>query len=317
MFDAFSPAHRTNVSLPQSPLFAAGLARLGLAFGAHRASFGDLLVLHRRWPGLGHVGVISRMAGDGAVSAAMVAAELGDLRRSLGLSHLLISPDRADFTAPLRQAGFLPLARAAQVAALPLIGGHEDWLARMDQKWRNRLRHGLRQGLAVERHCFAGQSDHWLWERDRAQQKAHGFRNIPHQVVAAMAAAEPGAAQLYLARQGRCVVAAMLFLRHGPQASYQIGWIGAAGKSASAHNVLMWEAMQDLSARGHIALDLGLLNPRKTPGIDRFKLGAGARSQEMGGTWLDSAWAGPVPRLLRACYCGMSKPGSASTKPSN
>ena len=170
----------------------------------------------------------------------------------------------------------------------------------MDQKWRNRLRHAQKQELVVERHDFLPRANHWLFEEDRQQQKLRNFRNLPHPLLMEMARGEPGSVQLFVARDAHETLAAMMFLRHGTMATYQIGWTTKAGKQLSAHNLLLWEAIQVLAERGHGVLDMGLLNPGKTPGIDRFKLGAGAEARFLGGTWLHSAWAQPVHAILRA-----------------
>lgn len=291
MFDMAEQA--PAIPLPQSALFADAMQAEGREVTWHRLSSGPVLVLRRQLMGLGALGVVSR----GAVAMASP-PELAALRASLGLRHLLVSPETRAGADPLARAGFLPVAGSAQVAMLDLSGGPEAWLGRMHQKWRNRLRHGQKQRLVTERHRFCPDAGHWLFDADRVQQRTRRYRNIPHGLVADMARQTPGAGMLYLARHDRSPVAAMLFLRHGAMASYQIGWTNAQGQAASAHNLLLWTAMQDLAGRGHQMLDLGLLSPRKTPGIDRFKLGAGAVAQTMGGTWLHSAWVAPLHQVV-------------------
>jgi lipid II:glycine glycyltransferase (peptidoglycan interpeptide bridge formation enzyme) len=78
----------------------------------------------------------------------------------------------------------------------------------------------------------------------------------------------------------------MLFLVHGSTATYHVGWTGDAGRCASAHNLLLWRAMEALQRRGVRRIDLGLLDTVNTPGLARFKLGAGRVPHRLGGTWL-------------------------------
>lgn len=301
MFDFATTSQEIPIALQQSVVFNKAMHRLGVDMSDHAFPGGAAMVLRRRIRGLGPVGVVSRgpvwIAGAGHVRV----DGLVGMRRALGLRHLFVSPERGKDAEVMHEAGFCQVARAAQIAELSLAGGTDSWLRRMDQKWRNRLRHGQKQGVVVERHDFLPRKDtHWLFEADQKQQGLRNFRNLPHPLLAEMARVRPGSVQLFLARQAREPVAAMMFLRHGPMATYQIGWTTPVGKRLSAHNLLMWEAIQSLAGMGHSMLDLGILNPRKTPGIDRFKLGAGAVPRDLGGTWLQSGWAGPLHTILRA-----------------
>ena len=85
---------------------------------------------------------------------------------------------------------------------------------------------------------------------------------------------------------GTTPVVAMLFLCHGPVATYHIGWSGPKGRAMGAHNLILASAMEWLADRGHLWLDLGVLDTQANPGLARFKIGAGARVRPMGGTWL-------------------------------
>jgi hypothetical protein len=193
----------------------------------------------------------------------------------------------------LHQAGFLRLADPRQVAEVALDGGADGLRAQMHGKWRNRLLHGEAQGLRV-RHCaLPPDPNHWLLVADARQQRARGYRAMPARLIAAMAAEDAGAAQIFTAERGGRPLAAMLFIRHGAAATYQVGWAGPEGRAASAHNLLLWRAMNWLAERGTTRLDLGPLDP-ETPGLTRFKLGSGARSRSLGGTWLQSATLAPA-----------------------
>jgi lipid II:glycine glycyltransferase (peptidoglycan interpeptide bridge formation enzyme) len=60
---------------------------------------------------------------------------------------------------------------------------------------------------------------------------------------------------------GRDRVAGMLFLIHGEAATYQVGWTSDAGRDQHAHNLILWQGIQELQARGVRWLDLGVSTP--------------------------------------------------------
>ncbi|MBF9036588.1 GNAT family N-acetyltransferase [Rhodobacterales bacterium HKCCE2091] len=300
MFDLSSPSEDRPIPLQQSAVFNDALPRLGISVVVHAFAGGRAAVMVRRLPLIGAFGLVSRGPVWDGEPPARRAEGFAGMRRALGLSCLVVNPERAEDAAAMRAAGFIRIGRAGRVAMLPLDGGPSDWIGRMDGKWRNRLRRAQGADLVAERHDFSPQGGHWLFDRDRAQQTARNYRSLPHRVLAEIARGGPGAAQLFLARRGREVVAAMLFLRHGTMATYQVGWSSPQGRSASAHNLLMWEAMQALSAQGIRRIDLGVMDPKRTPGIDRFKTGAGGMVQVLGGTWIDSAVTRPLAPIVAA-----------------
>ena len=130
---------------------------------------------------------------------------------------------------------------------------------------------------------------HWLLRVDQAQQVVKRYRGYPPLFTAAFAAANRGQARIFEARHQGAPVAALLFLCHGPVATYHIGWSGPEGRARAAHHLLLWRAMIDLAARGITRLDLGMVDTVTAPGLARFKLGSGARCRALGGTWLARA----------------------------
>jgi hypothetical protein len=159
----------------------------------------------------------------------------------------------------------------------------------MTAKWRNRLRHGLRQGVRVTCAPVPPTPRHWLFAAEALSARTLGYRPMSPAIIAAIAAARPGTARLFVARKTGGPVAAMLFLRHGRCATYQIGWSTRAGRACSAGNLLLWRAMIELGAAGCDRIDLGLADPEQDPGLARFKRGSGALLRPLGGTWLSSA----------------------------
>jgi hypothetical protein len=211
---------------------------------------------------------------------------------------LIVNAETPSCAAGLHRAGFLRLAAPQTIARLSLAGMADDWLSRMDGKWRNRLRHAQRGGLVIAQAPLPPDPQHWLLHKDAAQQAARGYRNFPPALILAMAQS-PGALHLVSARHGGRCVAAMLFAHHGSTASYLIGWSNAQGRKLSAHNLILWQAMGDLARRGAGWIDLGLCNRRAGPGLARFKLGSGAVAQALGGTWADAGPLAPLHAALR------------------
>lgn len=298
-----TPAHRRlddtapDLPLPQSPHFAAACRLLGAEVARHEAAFapggsGVWQVQARRLPLLGRVEMISRgpVLPPGVALADWLARWQAE--RS-GHALLLNAPP----TPPgvLRAAGFWPLMTAATVALLPLARPPE-MRAALHQKWRNRLARAERQGLSL--HRVAPRADHWMFRAEAEQRRDRGYRALPAALALAFARANPGHVWLYEAREWTAPVAAMLFLRHGRMASYQIGVTLPRGRETGAHNLILWRAMCDLAQAGHGLLDLGSVNTRDTPGLARFKLGTGARAECLGGTWLWHRWTAPLARRL-------------------
>ncbi|MDG3040353.1 GNAT family N-acetyltransferase [Roseicyclus marinus] len=271
--------------LQQSALYAAALSRLDVPIQQLRGPDGPMLVLMRHMPLLGCVALISRP--QGRID--------GDLRKTLGARLLLVNADSFEQGQHLAKIGFFRISPPRTHAHLSLAGGPEDWLARMRGKWRNRLRHGLRQGLELRGGTMPADCNHWLFLCEAAQQKARSYRNLPPALIAAMAAADPTALHLFTARKDGKTCAAMLFARHENSATYLIGWSDAAGRKTSAHPVLMWQAMADLHGSGVTEIDLGHCDQKRNPGLAHFKLGSGAAFRLLGGTWITA----PGLELLR------------------
>lgn len=294
-------------ALQQSPLYHAALRRMGVDAYRVPLSGPDVWMVRRRFPLLGAVGLLSR-APLGA------AADLGRLRRDLGLDALIVNAATPADGAALDRAGFWRLAAPRGVVMLPLTGGPAGWLGRMDGKWRNRLRHAQRQPLSITVEDFAPDAAHWLLRADSDQQRARGYRNLSPTLIAAMAAT-PGAMTLVAARTDDAPIAAMLFARHGPTASYLVGWSNAQGRAMSAHNVILWQAMGHLAGRGVAVIDLGVYTPGRGAGLVRFKTGAGGQWHALGGTWLDARLSAPLHARKRRLRATPPPPAAAAPAP--
>ncbi|WP_439138002.1 GNAT family N-acetyltransferase [Roseicyclus sp.] len=289
--------------LQQSQLYHDALRRIGADAQRFCTKGGEALVLRRSLGPLGKVALSSCANLRGIDAACGMGADLG-------AAWLVVNAGRPCEGLALYRAGYIPLAAPRKQAVLSLAGGSADWLGRMHGKWRNRLRRAQRDAmrtiparmegrdLTIRVSAMPPDPAHWILRADAAQQRDRGYRGLPPQLIAAMAAT-PGALHLYTARIGGKVIAAMLFARHGTGASYLIGWSDHQGRKFSAHNLLMWRAMGDLAAMGVSAIDLGLCDTAANAGLARFKLGAGATLEVSGGTWLYARPLAPLHGLLR------------------
>lgn len=274
--------------LSQSAEFAAALARIGRP--ALRLPDGTL-VLTRRFAGM-RLGLISHAPLPGR--ATLQAAGLGQV-------PLLVTPDRPD---PV--PGAMRIVTPVHWAALALTQGPEALFRGLHQKWRNRLRHARRSGLVLRDRPLDSAAGRWLLRADAAQQRRRGYRTWPAALTLGYGSANPGQARLMSAERAGEIVAAVLILCHGRAATFHLGHSTALGKSLSAHNLLIWNAISDLSAQGYQRFDLGPVNTEDAPGLARFKLGTGATARPLGGTWL--CW----PPLARRGKGPQADPGPSS-----
>lgn len=286
--------------LPQSVEFAKTCQLLGIPLQQCDNAQAVWQARRRRLPLVGTIDIVSRgpIWRDRGASAEWlrhVTAHGGDT------AAMLLNADGID-AHDLRVAGFWPLMTPATLALLPL-DQPVRMRAAMQQKWRNRLNRAETAGLRIERRPL-DDPDHWLLQAEVAQARARGYRGWPPAFSAAFAAANPGAAQVFQARRGSERLAGLVILHHGTMATYHIGHSTAAGRAANAMNLLLWQAMQWLSAQRVGMLDLGTIDTQDAPGLARFKLGTGAAVHRLGGSWLWHPWlaraACRLPQALAA-----------------
>ena len=264
-------------ALPQSTEFSRALQMLGQS-PMRLDRMQDMLVLRRKVWGL-PVAMINRAELHKPARLLEILQEEG-LRRT----PVILSPERP--VPELARLGALPLMTPASVGVVDI---HPDRTLRrsgLEQKWRNRLSHAETQALRITRQNMPMVPDHWLLRADAAQQKRRRYRSWPTALTLAYGEANRGAAKLFEAHEGRETVAGILVLTHGDGATYHIAHSTDRGRGLSAHNLLIWNAMEWLASRGIRQLDLGVINTEDASGLARFKLGTGARLERLGGTWL-------------------------------
>ncbi|MEM1297757.1 MAG: GNAT family N-acetyltransferase [Pseudomonadota bacterium] len=268
---------------------ALGSRILRLEIRRGRETLGLAQVVHRRLLGCLDAFVCTRgPIWLHAEDADTRANALRMLRKSMQggrLKGFFTTPDHCAQGVPtLRAAGLARVMTPYCTARLDITRPEAEIRARMHQKWRNRLVVAEKAGFRVTRADRRAEAFQWLLEEETQQQSAKRYNALPPALVTAWHQANGDMRVLTAERDGR-PEAAMLFLVHGTQATYHMGWTSAAGRADSAHNLLLWQGIRKLKAAGVATLDLGGLNTEDIPGIARFKLGTGAELRTLCGTW--------------------------------
>ena len=261
--------------LQQSARYAAALRLMGRAVTEIETEGPPVLMIRRRLGPL-PLAYLPRADFSGGRAAVLSALPRGTVR--------LVIPETGGHPG---LAGF-PILTPQHVAEieLPARPVHDQLMARMHGKWRNRLRRALEGPLTVRQSHLDPAAHDPLLAHERAQRRIRGYRSYPAAFLEAYAAANPHHSCLLEARREGETLAYMLFLLHGPVATYTIGWTGPEGRRLHAHTLLLWTAMCSLFAKGITRLDLGTVDTEGGADLARFKIGAGARVRQLGPTLL-------------------------------
>ncbi|WP_390914929.1 GNAT family N-acetyltransferase [Pseudosulfitobacter sp. SM2401] len=207
---------------------------------------------------------------------------------------VLIAPD-----SPICNLPALPLTSPATVAELDLSPDLKTLHANLKGKWRNRLRHAQSHHLRITRQNMPTNCDHWILKAEQAQQRRLKYCHWPAALTSAFAQINTGDAKLFTAHYGSDIVAGLLVLRHGSVATYHIGHTSTAGRIVSAQTLLLWSAITWAQSKGIARMDLGVIDTETSAGLARFKLGTGAQTRKLGGTWLWHRALSPITGLGR------------------
>ena len=208
-------------------------------------------------------------------------AAIRSLKRALPMgwpSLLLVTPD-----GPKAPEGLKRVMTGDATVRINLCQEPEILRKALDGKWRNALVKAEKSDLSF---TSAGQKSgqyQWLLDKELIQRAAKGYRGLAPQLttawqeekLSAKTADKKAGLAIFRADLGKEPAAAMLFLTHGKQATYHIGWSSDEGRKLGAHNLILWNAMLELRWRGVECLDLGGVNTQSGAGIARFKLGTG------------------------------------------
>lgn len=200
------------------------------------------------------------------------------LKQSLPMTRpriILFSPDLTDPRHP-SMASLTRVLTGYSTVMLDLSQPLSALRAGLHPYWRNRLSAAERSGLklAVLSHDSAELPR--ILAEEQIQRQRKRFYALPLGFIDHYL--EEGGTESALILQASWQsrpVAVMLFLIHGGSATYQLGWSQAQGRALNAHNLILWNAIEQLKQRGIDKLDLGGVNTHDLPGISRFKINTG------------------------------------------
>lgn len=185
-----------------------------------------------------------------------------------------------------RQSGAKPVMTGSSTAWLDLRADEAELRRGLDGKWRNTLVKAEKSRLRVET-SHGGRFLDALLHADQGQQGRRGFFAAPIPFNRALTGALPRRDVLVLSALDKARhLAGILILRHGPCATYSIGWSDDEGRERGAHNLLLWHGICAVRKAGARWLDLGGIDTEDGAGIARFKLGTGAIPETLAGSFL-------------------------------
>ena len=209
--------------------------------------------------------------------------------RQEGRSLFFWTPDTLDPTAvsaTARAHRMRPVVTGHSSAQLDLTRATDDLRRGLHVKWRNALTQAEAGPLRIEskggRRAAA-----WLLERYGTLRRSRRFGGPSAEMLGAVIDGIPKHETVLLRAiaEGEAVGGA-LFLQHGRNASYVIGWTDPAARALNAGTLLLWKGILTLKERGIASLDLGGIDTRDAAGIARFKLGVGGAPYTLPGTFL-------------------------------
>jgi hypothetical protein len=204
---------------------------------------------------------------------------------------LVLTPDEAASDA---LKGMARVMTGGATVLIDLTKDEDVLRAAMDQGWRNRLSKAERSDLVVQKAGVKPAQYRWLLDAELKQRVKRGYRSMPVELTERWQDAKAEGARgdkaaglaVYRADLKRDAAAGMLFLIHGTRATYHVGWTSDEGRTNAAHNLILWTAMRDLTARGVTVLDLGGVNTQSGAGIARFKLETGGAVLQRAGAFV-------------------------------
>ena len=156
----------------------------------------------------------------------------------------------------------------------------------LKSKWRYSLNRAERSPLEAVVDRQPSSFDAFLSGHE-SDKKMRGYAGASEpflrQLLARMSAR--GEVMMFHARLEGAIVASILVLLHGSSATYQAGWTTPEGRHHSAHHLLLWTAALELKKVGILDFELGGFNDGSASGIKRFKLGTGAESVSLAGSY--------------------------------
>lgn len=153
-----------------------------------------------------------------------------------------------------------------------LAAAEDVWFASWTRAARNKIRKGERAGVRVE-WDDSGRTADWLVRHEAQARRTKNYHGPSPRMLGALRAvcAPTGAMIVGRALLAGRAVAGVMFVVHGPAATWLIGWNGDAGRAVAAHNILLRDGYRILKQRGIRYLDLGGVNDGPARSVKQFK----------------------------------------------
>ena len=198
-----------------------------------------------------------------------------------------------------------PFRRAAadiqppDTVLLDLTQSEEDILAAMKSKWRYNVGLAEKHGVVVTESGGQGMNDFYRLLSETAARDGIAIHSVEYYrtlfeecngAVTTGESAPPLQLRLYTAAHEGDVLAAIVVLFRGKQATYLYGASSNIKRNLMAPYALQWQAMRDAKAFGCTEYDLFGIPPDENPdhpmaGLYRFKTGFGGKIIHRCGSW--------------------------------
>ncbi|WP_343562888.1 lipid II:glycine glycyltransferase FemX [Kiloniella sp. b19] len=209
-------------------------------------------------------------------------------RRPWRRIHFLLEiPEDETNRKELAELGYTALSGEGYHSAwLDLGKDEETLLADFKGRWRGALNKSLKQGLSLE---IDRQGKHlgWLMQHNELDKQLKNFRGPSMAKLAHICRFTRDKNEFLLLRalKDKRPVAAIVLVRHEKAATYLVGWSSPEGRSAAAHNFLLWEGLKILKKEDTRWLDLGGMNEKEAEGVTAFKRGMSPEEYHLIGNW--------------------------------
>lgn len=190
---------------------------------------------------------------------------------------LVEAPYSEALQSEIGRRGFRLRNETFETYRVSLAGSLSDIRSRLHQKWRGALNKVERDGALDVRIDKEGRALNLFLESYQSHLLDKKYRGPSPQFIKEEFSAGIllGSGVLLWAFLGSTPVAGIYLSQQGENLCYRIGWNSESGRSHSAHNLLLWKAIEWGHQQGLKVFDLGGVLPQEEPGLTHFKAGLG------------------------------------------
>ena len=200
----------------------------------------------------------------------------------------------ATLTAPFIFAGLKKAAATVQApdtVIIDLTPSNEEILARMKPKWRYNVQLAGKKGVQVKTHGVNEIELFYNLLKETALRDGISVHSINYYKTLFETCADNKIdIRLYIANHEEDILAAIVVLFRGKEATYLYGASSNNKRNLMAPYALQWQAMRDAKEAGCLSYDLFGIPPNEDPnhpmaGLYRFKTGFGGQIIHRTGGW--------------------------------